>query len=356
MNVRKEIGDNKLTNLNFNLKNEIFDFLPFEDLIIQIMRVDRNFIFALKNRNSLKYIRKNMGYLLNNLEFYPCNIAGIKSILLQLELEDEYYCQIITYLLKIKYKNEYVLDLSSRDLGGNDDFSFKVISYFIKWNYKLLKLYLENNSLGVEKSNKVSYFSDALINNNTIQEIFLNENLLGNYSDNIKYLSQVISSNKTINSLYLSSNNLGNDPLNMKYLSEGLIINQSIEYLDLSLNNLGNNIQNIFFLSEIINSNNILKEIYLNDNYLALDKCNVKRLSEAIEANKSLREINLNSNNFGSDFDNIKILIRALKNNTRKFQKIKTIFLRCNGIQNNKIYEKYLEEELENEKHLVINY
>jgi len=349
---------NKFSKLNFNLKNEIFNFLPFNDLINVIYRIDKKTLLAINFRKSINIIKLNFSNLLQNLEFKLDKLLEIKKDYFILEeITEVAFEQIITHLFKIKFKEEIILDLSSSEIGLDHDFLIKIISQIIEENKTIIKLYLDNNLLGMDFEGKsIKSLSEGLYKNFTLQELYLNENCLGDKIENMKYLSEALKCNKTIKALVLFSNNLGLNSKNIFYLSELIKMNDTIQFLDISLNELGYDPKNFSFLSDALKINQSLKELYLTNNNIGCNIINIKILSEAFETNLSLIEINLNSNQLGMQFENMSILIKSLKINSEKFHKIRTIFLRCNEIENDFKIKKFIEEELENNSFIIINF
>ena len=99
--------------------------------------------------------------------------------------------------------------------------------------------------------------SEALKNNNTLKEIYLNCNNIG--KESMIALSEALKINKSLQTIYLRCNVIGDEGL--IYLSEGLKINRSLKFIDLSYNSLKNGVDDV--VSNIKESNESIS-IYFN--------------------------------------------------------------------------------------------
>lgn len=350
-----------LSNLNFNLKNIIFSYLPFLTQITILNNVDKTCLFAIQNEKSYSLISNEFD-MINGL-FDAFDFEKILNLLKKYEgiikESNKFFYEMSVYFLTRKFKEENHFDLSYiKSIEKEESIFTQVFSYItgsLEINCTIVKLYFENKNLG-KNTNNLKNLSRVLKKNWSIIEIYLNENFLGENIENIQLLSEALKINKGIKSLYLSSNQLGKFPENLLCLSEALKLNNTLEILDLGINDLGYNKENLLHLSESLKVNNSIKEIYLNDNFIGNALDNIIYLCEAIEADNKLKEINLNSNNLAFDKLYVEMLLNSLIKITQKNKLIKVVYLRWNNIQDNQTLEKYLNQKLEYEKYIIINY
>ena len=60
----------KFSKLNFNLKNEIFKFLPIYQTITTLTDISKRFLIAIEGNKLFKEIKKNFKKILEKISFY----------------------------------------------------------------------------------------------------------------------------------------------------------------------------------------------------------------------------------------------------------------------------------------------
>jgi Ran GTPase-activating protein (RanGAP) involved in mRNA processing and transport len=199
----------------------------------------------------------------------------------------------------IFFTNSTIRDLNLRECSITNEYGLKNLVHPLKANKTLKKL---NLSFNTQLTNK-DYLADVILNNKSITELNLSENLLfkqGKNEDTYKFVESLIT-NKTITNLDLSStfqdkyyddeNNLMDyKPINM-LLKE----NKTIYILNLSSNKINDkglrmigeglkenkNLYELDLSSNLMSPKSIdeMKEIYQNDNYKIynLKKVNMRK-------------------------------------------------------------------------------
>ncbi len=226
----------KYLKLNFNLKNIIFSHLPLIQILIQIIKIDKSTLMALRKNPFIIYIKNKHKKFQSIISIFNCeSINYIKDICFcDSSLTENNIDEIIVFLLVKNFS--CMLDLRVKNLGTN-----------------------EKNMM---------YLIEALKINTSIKTLDLCENYLGRNEKFMMYLSKGMKINFSIEILKLGSNELGTNEINIMYLSEGLKSNTSIKELNVSLNNLGINEKNMMYLSEALKINNLPFKSQNIKNYL----------------------------------------------------------------------------------------
>lgn len=107
----------KLLKLNFNLKNWIFSFLDFEEIISSLFYIHSEFTFSLNKNKMIKFFRENYNYLLQQIHFSGEDLKEIKRELSQsFKASEETYNQIFGFILSKKYKTDKQIYLKRTQL------------------------------------------------------------------------------------------------------------------------------------------------------------------------------------------------------------------------------------------------
>jgi len=330
---------NKFIKLNFNLKNEIFSFLQPKFIIDNVFLVCSCFLFAVKNLKWLILIKKEeyRDFLSNKRHKFP-EMQDLMKYFIK-KGESEIYSYYICLCLSIKkYRNIEELKLKLNKTFKEHEKISIYLKDFIVYSDNIKKLDLSYNKIGLNKL-IMRYLNEALKINTTIDSINLSFNDLGlnelnmfNYERNssrfILYpiildklsiysvnIKEILQMNNSIQQLYLNNNNLGKNIQNMLYLSEALKLNKKIVVLDISFNNLADNTKNFFYLKEALEINNSIQQLILAFNYIGFTRQASQYLSEALQINKSIKNLNLSSNYLNNNEKCIIYLTDALKIN-----------------------------------------
>jgi len=261
----------KYKNLNFNLKNIIFDHIPLIQIFEQMTKIDKSTQIALKKNLYINFIKNNLDKLKEYIpEYDSLSIDKIKNL-----------CSLNCNFTEKNIEN-------------------MVVFLFIKTLSSRKAFYLKDRNLGVNENNMM-YLSECLKVNTSIQILNINNNNLGVNEKNMIYLSECLKINTTIEELNLADNNLEINEKNLVHLSEGLKFNKYIRLLDVSENNLGKNENNIINLCEGLKINTSIQKLDLWDYNQGLNKRNTMYLKDCIKANTSIKELFIWYSNFSKE-------------------------------------------------------
>lgn len=167
---------------------------------------------------------------------------------------------------------------------------------------------LSNNQLG--PATAVGIFA-ALHNNNTLEELFLNHNLLGAGDDEI--LSSVfqgsLTNNHTLKKLRLNDTCLPHKVI--EAIAFSLAETSGLYVLELQCN--GVNLTAVRKLCDALLVNSTLKELYLSEDIITLDSVTVDHLSQMVVTNSTLSSLTMK---FRNNATMLKSFVEALHKNT----------------------------------------
>jgi hypothetical protein len=294
--------------LNFNLKNWVFSFLDFEEIISNLFFVHSEFTKSLNKNKMIKFFKENFNYLMQQIHFSNQKLKEIKREFSEnFEASEETYHQIFTYILIKKYKTENQLHLKWTYIPA------KIISTYISKQKHLKILNLAHNNLAKIPLN-LKYLSDIVIKlTNSLELLYLNDNEIGKNPTDMKYLSQALSLNNSIRDLDLSWNEIGKNKLDIYYLCQALKRNRKLENLYLYNNLIGNNKEDMVFLKDALKINRIIKDLDLSWNCIGENIKDFDFLANGLKENKSLLIINL-TKNLIDNFENINMLKKESPN------------------------------------------
>ncbi len=346
-----ELKQSKFIMLNFNLKIEIFKFLPLEQQL-RMLLLNKKFSRALKSYQIFKTLKNFFTTFLNNFDIaYAFDTKKLKEIHFP-ELTEKEFFKICVYLLKFQLKDRESFKFY------NSDENEEILNYEKK-NYKILfEAMLDNNTIkslvlninNQEMSLKdLNYFSNFLMNykNPTLKKL----KIIGYSGHDINYtkeLFKALEKNNSIKDLDLSQNFLGKNSQNLINLCNYLIYNKNLLILDLTENWLNDNNENIHLISEAIGTNDCLQYLNLKMNYIGNVRNNVFKLSEGIKKNKSIKILNLEVNNLAKNLISMQYLSEALIEN----DSLETLYLGCNDIGYETAGIKFFSEALQKNKKL----
>jgi len=357
----KNKNRNKFVSLNFNLKNEILIFLPFEFFLEEISKISKSFKYALDNSGLMKILNKNFQGYINQIEINSQSINKIKSEFENLNLTDGKLNEICAFLLLhktllfgnclklsqnkgfaieillliIQHKKLKILDFSISNIGENGENgenlclffhtllknksikqlsltrnhigkasgSFKKFCFeFFAFNCTLEYLDLGVNNIGIDESN-MQVFCEALALNKSILQLDISFNYLAAKNrNNLKLFSDFfLKLNNQMQILILDNNSIGSFESDMQYLAEGLKINKALKKINLKFNKIGQNPKDAFYLCEVINNNKSLNSIDLSNNFVGGIEDDIENLCKALLANEALSSINLENNAIDND-------------------------------------------------------
>jgi len=276
----KENSKNKFLRLNFNLKNYIFSYLPFEDNLFNIPTVCKKFSDSIKNKKIIKAFKQNQKKYLKDIEFDLNSINKVKNSIYETSESESTIDDFCTYLLLKKYKNYYTLTLREKK-----DLYFPILSKFLAKTKNISFVDLYSTDIGINEDN-LKYCCEGLSKNSSVQIANLNCNKIGTNSNSMFYISQVLINNKTLKNFYLFGNLIGRNENDLYYFAEALKINSTLEVISLDENKINDFKRNSIFLRNALRINHSLKELQITIN----EKLNKRYVKRAFKrANKNLR-------------------------------------------------------------------
>ena len=224
----------------------------------------------------------------------------------------------------IKYnKSLKVLNLSSNKIGKELQ-NIDNLTYSLKVNKSLSWLSLSNNDLG-NFSGGVTMLSEYLIMTKNLIDLNISSNNLGKNIKSIKHLSKALRQNTSIFKLNLSDNKIGKE---ITTLLLNLIYNDSISNLILSENLLGNDLEIAETLAEYIQINETLEIMDISNNNFGLNSDSIRCLIESLKLNFNLKVLFLNDIKLKERVENLYVLASFL----RAENSLTTIYLFNNEI------------------------
>jgi hypothetical protein len=311
----------KFSQLNFNLKNEIFYFLPYVQLLEETFYINKSFSVALKFIKLLNYVKNNLKVLIHEINFIKERIKEMKKKLKQYTSQNELIYEICAILLNKKHK---------RNSTFTFNFSFKikqaVVFKFILYNKYIKKLNLRNLNIEYNEHNLKTLFESLIkCQNSNLQTLILSKNKIGHNSDDCLYLSKVLKKHNHIIELDIEENEIGFFSSNdFKLLMEGLSINENITKLNISGNFFCyNNENDIKYLENFIENNNSLRTLHIKSSNIGMNKHDIYYLIKIVnKENSVLKELDISDNKLGNkeNLEDLKNFFSAIAQNKTLFE------------------------------------
>jgi len=209
--------ENKLEFLNFNLKNEIFAFLPVTH-VIENLQTCKKFAFAVKNIRYIKNLSENFSELIKESNFTEEIMLPIIERFEKLAESKGWAYEIANYLLirKIRDYEEFkvVEKINFHEALLN------ILADAIRINRRIK--FLSFNDCPIEAKFSITQkIHDILIINKYITNLDISNNGLGVEQKNFEILKEMLTNNKTLKNLLIQSNKIGANAENIKLLVEG---------------------------------------------------------------------------------------------------------------------------------------
>jgi len=80
----------KFCKLNFNLKNEIYEFMPINKIFTDLIFVNKSFSFAIFSKRLFKFISNNLKDFIRKLNFSDKRINEIKNKFENFDISEQY--------------------------------------------------------------------------------------------------------------------------------------------------------------------------------------------------------------------------------------------------------------------------
>ncbi len=274
-------NNSKFSSLNFNLKNNIFKYLPIQQKIDKIPIISKKFFQSVKKSKSMKIFFENFGKFMKEIQFNKSIIEKIKSEFSNIWEEEEILDDIICFLLLNK-NNKY----ESLDLREEKDLDFKMLGKYISEAKNIKSLDLYDTEIGRNEEN-LKLISYGLIKNKSIEKINFNRNQIGIFPNHMIYIKDILEKNETIKTIYFYENQIGNNENDFFYLAQGIENNQFIETISIDNNKINNFNRDVMgYLVNAVRKNKSLKEMRISVN----DKLDIKKAKNKLkQANKNLR-------------------------------------------------------------------
>lgn len=277
-----DASKSKFNKLNFNLKNCVFSYLPFEESLFGMSRISRKFLAAVKSKKSTKIFIRYFSHLQSEINFDKKSISQVKQYFANCGEAEETLNQLCTFLLVKKNESCEILDLREEK-----NVDFEILANFISQNMSVSFLDLYDTAIGAADQN-LKIICDALARNKSIQMLNLNCNKIGENPNHMFYLSEALKRNKTLKKVYFYGNSIGKNENDFFYLADALINNSTIEVLSIDSNEITDFQRDSCLLADALRSNKSLKEIQITFNE-KLNKKETKKLLK--QANKNLRVV-----------------------------------------------------------------
>lgn len=342
-----------LKSIYFDKNNENIKQIFWEIIIPEALIKEEPFNFALIFDNS-DYPDENevllrSGAIIEIIEIIPYSEI-INNQIIYYKNKFKKICILKSFNLSSFYKlislhnSISELHLQNNKLG-EDERKMMFLREAIQNQNSISYLSLSNNNLGINENN-FAILKEILDKNNIINRLILNNNKIGENIKNMEFLKEIIVNNHSISYLGLQNNNLGQNEKNLMFLKDSIEENKKISYLSLGRNNLGGNINNMRHLQKALEKNNSISKLGLGANNIGEKVENMKLLKEILEKNKSITELFLFENNLGKNIENINILKEGLIKNTSIFN----LAIGYNNLGGNENNLKILKEILEKNK------
>ena len=237
---------------------------------------------ALKENSQLKALNLNSNNMTGQVAEDLANVIKNNSGLEELYLSNNNLGPSATVILQaLKEKRKIkILYLHNNKITGQ---VAEDLAHFIKNNFNLQELGLENNNL----ESSATVILQALKENSQLKVLNLNSNsMTGQVTED---LANVIKNNLGLEELYLNDNDLKSSAT---VILQALKENSQLEVLNLSRNNMTGQVAED--LANVIKNNSGLEELYLYDNDL---KLSATVILQALKENSQLKVLHLNYSN-----------------------------------------------------------
>ena len=227
------------------------------------------------DNNSIEEINVNNNFLKDNIDDYLCDILKkckkLKKINISNNKIGSGISKFLSYLKLLYRQKKSKIEKLNINKCNLDSFSLFELSECLKCKFCKLKcLYLNINYLN---DYNIEPLLNAIKKNNSLKEVYLGRNFIGNNS--IEKIGKIITqSNNSIDIIYLNQNEINNNDNLLKLISKTKIIYSKEEdknkvIIDLDKNKILKNLDlsknNIFFTNK---SQILLFKKIINDSYL----------------------------------------------------------------------------------------
>jgi len=319
----------KFLSINFNLKNEIFEYLPFAIKLLYVSKIHRNFSYALNKNKIIGYLKANFESLLK--KFIDDNLKNLgsleKSLFLSIpKIKDYEATDLIRYLiLKSKIIKDEIFTFNpvllkyigflkfTKDVKGLKFEKLKSLenkedkeNIYNANNLITINSYNEiTNILRINKCIKKLIFSDFLFkipveefkelykileNNKSIKEINFTKCNLFKEIECINILKDILINNYSIISLTIKKDDFPKSPARMKIFEKIFTENKSIKYLKLPSNSIGKSNKAMDSIKNILHKNSSIEYLDFTNNLIKSER-NKKIYKTMIINSKSLKGI-----------------------------------------------------------------
>jgi len=282
--------ENKFINLNLNLKNEIINYLPFEQQVTNLTNIHKRFHFALNKKKNFTFLKKEINNMKKEINFSVKNIYSLKSYLFSIFDNEETIDDLINFILKLKYKKDTQLDLTELK-----NIESKYLANFLTENSKLNYLFLFENKFGKNAEDSKNLFL-SLLENTSITELYISQNKIGKYSTDTIFINFLLIFNQNLISLDLSYNRIGFHIDDTKHLANALRFNEKLKILNLSANKIGFNKEDFICLCTALIENSSVETIDLSFNCIENSDENVDMFIDLLKINKRIKYFSIFKN------------------------------------------------------------
>lgn len=252
----------KINILNFNLKNEIFSYLPYNIMCLSIFPVCKKFSSSIRESQAFKIVsafeaenkKINASYSVQDFEAFVKD----KNYSLETNIMD-----LFEYIIRKKFKDQTALSLKE-SLSENALLNLEII---LPKHNNLKVLDLSVNGIG-KNEQYMQQLKRALSANTSLTTLNLGFSSLGGSERSMEILKEILLANPSITTLILSWNFIGMNEKNMQHLADALLIGNSLTILDLWENIIFNNENFVQIFKRTIQATISLKTLILRENLI----------------------------------------------------------------------------------------
>lgn len=337
---------NKFTKLNFNLKNEIFDFLPFTLKLTKAPLIHKKFTFALNKKKSINFLKQNIKNLQKQYDECPFSkLENLENTWLKeiAGLEAFESSGLISYLvLKSNNFPEEYFDFFKEELS---------IKYyeFLKFSksVKILKLFDDGeNNENSDEEDENENVNDEFYSNTAVKKVpkkIKSEILNFANIDFVQEFKAILHTNANINTLFFYGFFAVDPAAEMQALKEILANNKSIKSLIFENCKFRNNLESLSILKQILLENKTVTSLTIGRDLLNENPKTLEILEEILTKNKTIKNLKLNHNSIGRSYNAMAYMLRMLKSN-KSLEYLDFTENDIKSARNKNIYKQMLEE------------
>lgn len=297
---------NPFVSLRISLLLNIFEFAHVKEICKYFSGVNKQFLKAVNSTNLIKFIKANLENLLSEIEFTEDRINLVIEQFGEFNLYENDLIYIVSVLLNKKNSSKITsLDLYGKSIGKRSGRDIVCLKRFLIANNTIESLSLAGNNKISNHPKIVSYLAKLISKSaSRLKYLNLSFDYLGAKLD-LNQFFFALAINETLEELHLSGNNIGNIENNFSNCCRAIKKNKKLTVLFLDNNQIGKRENDINYLTEALTLNKTLIKINLKSNFLETYESSVCCFIGVVKENKTLKEINLSFNEYNEDSMNL---------------------------------------------------